>query len=77
MRVTSPETIEKTAAAIESHVKDNEAARKELGRISTAVAGGGKLADYGTPAAQELLRKWAKVYGPKPQPEAGARETKP
>jgi len=43
----------------------------------TRRVGGPKLSDYGTAKAQDYLRKWAKEYGPKPQPEAGARESKP
>jgi hypothetical protein len=59
----SKEDVEKAAAAVEDYVKRNEAARKEVGRIARTVAEGGKLADYGTPPAQEQLRKWAKQYG--------------
>jgi small subunit ribosomal protein S20 len=64
--------FDKAAKAVEEYVKDNEAARKELGRISNAVVGGGKLSDYGTVPAQDYLRKWAKEYGQKPE-----REPKP
>jgi hypothetical protein len=58
-----PEDVDRAAAAVEAYVKQNEAARKEVGRIARTVVEGGKLTDYGTPRAQEYLRKWAKEYG--------------
>ena len=46
-------------------VAKSEAARKELGRIGRTIVDSGKLKDYGTPPAQELLKKWAEKYGGK------------
>lgn len=65
----TPEAVEKAATAVEEHVKDNEAARKELGRMSSAVVGGGKLSNYGTARAQEFLKQWAEKYGTKSAPD--------
>src|SRR5262245_2976938 len=62
-RTAKPEDVEKAATALEEYARQNEAARKEVGRIARTVVGGGKLSDYGTPAAQEYLRKWAKEFG--------------
>jgi hypothetical protein len=62
-KAATPEDVEKAAGAIEAHVKQNEAARKEIGRIARTIVEGGKVVDYGTPKAQEYLRKWAKEYG--------------
>jgi len=59
----SREDVDKAAAEVEKYVKDNEAARKEVGRISKTVVEGGKLENYGTATAQEYLKKWAKEYG--------------
>jgi hypothetical protein len=59
----TPEDVDKAAAEVEKYVKDNEAARKEVGRIAKAVVEGGKLENYGIPKAQEYLKKWAKEYG--------------
>ena len=59
----SPEDVDKAAAEVEKYVKDNEAARKEVGRIAKTVVEGGKLENYGTAKAQEYLKKWAKEYG--------------
>lgn len=55
--------VEKAAAEVEKYAKDNEAARKEIGRIAKAVTEGGKLENYGIAKAQEYLKKWAKEYG--------------
>jgi hypothetical protein len=57
------EAVDKAAQALESYLNDNEAARKEVGRISKTIVGSGKLPNYGTPRAQEYLRKWAERYG--------------
>jgi len=62
-RDVSPEEVDKAALAVEEYVKKNEAARREVGRIANTIIDGGKLSNYGTPRAQEYLRKWAKTYG--------------
>jgi len=58
-----PEAVDKAATAVEEYVKKNEAAAREVGRISTTIVDSGKLTNYGTERAQEYLRKWAKEYG--------------
>lgn len=67
-----PEDVEKAAQAVEEYIKENETARKEVGRIATTIVNSGKLQDYGTPKAQDILREWAKKYGAKPA-EGGNR----
>lgn len=62
----TPEQVDQKAQEITDHIKDNEAARKELGRIASTIVNSGKLADYGTPRAQEKLKVWAKEFGPLP-----------
>jgi hypothetical protein len=57
------EEVDKLAAEIEKYAKENEAARREFGRIAKAVTEGGKLENYGTAKAQEYLKKWAKEFG--------------
>lgn len=64
-RDATPEEVEKAAAAVEEFVAKSEAARKELGRIGRTIVDAGKLKDYGTPPAQEHLKKWAEKYGGK------------
>jgi hypothetical protein len=59
----TPEEVEKAAAAVEKFVADNDAAKKELGDIGRMIIDAGKLKDYGTPVAQEYLKKWAEKYG--------------
>lgn len=55
--------VTKAAAELEKYVDEHESARKELGRIATTVVNSGKLSNYGTDAAQTMLRKWVKKYG--------------
>jgi hypothetical protein len=62
-RDASPEEVEKAALAVEEHIKNNVAARREVGRIAKTIVDAGKLSTYGTPKAQEYLSKWAKIYG--------------
>jgi hypothetical protein len=77
-KTATEEAVTRAAAAVEEHVKQNEAARKEVGRIARTVVEGGKLTDYGTPKAQEYLRKWAKEYGgPASKEKDGGRGGKP
>lgn len=59
----SPEDVDKAAKAIEEYVAKNEAARTEVGRIANTIIDAGKLENYGTPKAQEYLKKWAKEFG--------------
>ena len=68
----TPEEVEKAALAVEEYVnkEGKEASRKEVGRIANTIIDAGKLADYGTPRAQEFLKKWAKEFG-------GKRDDKP
>jgi len=59
-KTATEEKVIQVAAQIEKQMEVNEAVRKEIYRIATAVTSGGKLTDYGTPKAQEFLTKWAK-----------------
>ncbi|HUP81401.1 MAG TPA: hypothetical protein VM260_22810 [Pirellula sp.] len=56
----SDERVTVLADNIEKAMKGDEAVRREIYRIATAVTDGGKLSDYGTQKAQEYLTKWAK-----------------
>lgn len=64
-RDATPEEVEKAAKALEEYLAKNEATKAEVGRICNTIIDAGKLADYGTPKAQEFLKKWAKEYGAK------------
>ena len=59
-KTASEEKVIQIAAQIEKEMEADEAVRKEVYRIATAVTGGGKLSDYGIPKAQEVLTQWAK-----------------
>jgi hypothetical protein len=66
----TPEEVEKAAKALEDYLAKNEATKAEVGRIANTIINAGKLTDYGTPKAQEYLKKWAKEYGtPKEEPK--------
>lgn len=59
----TPEEVEKAAKALEDYLAKNEGTKAEVGRIANTIIDAGKLTDYGTPKAQEYLKKWAKEYG--------------
>lgn len=56
------EQVDEAAAAVEAWVEKDEAARKEISRISNTIVNSGKLENYGTPRCQDILRKWAEKY---------------
>lgn len=55
--------VREAAAKVESYVADRPAARRELARIVTTIIDAGKLENYGTVAAQGVLRQWKEKYG--------------
>lgn len=61
-RDATPEVVEKSAKEIEKLIKEDEAIKKEIARISTTIVNGGKVDSYGTEKAQGYLKKWAKEY---------------
>jgi hypothetical protein len=75
-KTAAKEDVDKAAEAVEAYIKDNEAARKEVGRIAKTVVEGGKLDDYGTAPAREYLKKWAKEYGAKDDKKDEKKDTK-
>ena len=58
----SEDEVKTAAKKVEAHIADSEIGKKELTRIVNTVVGSGKLANYGTPAAQEILKAWAKKF---------------
>ena len=74
----SEEEVSHAAGKVEAYVEKNEAARRELARITSTVVNSGKLSNYGTDAAQKKLKEWEKKYAAKPekQPENDENETK-
>jgi hypothetical protein len=55
--------VNEAAKAIEAFLEKDEAARKEIGRITKTIINAGKLENYGTAHAQRYLERWAKAYG--------------
>jgi len=58
----TPEQVEEAAKKVEAVFAKNPAAAREAGAIARRIMDAGKLKDYGTPAAQKYLEKWAKQY---------------
>jgi hypothetical protein len=73
-RDASAEEVDRAAKALEEYVTAETAARREVGRIANTIINAGKLSDYGTPAAQRYLEKWAKEYGEPQSPETDERQ---
>lgn len=67
------EQVDEAAKAVEEYAGKNAGARQEIGRIGRRIIEAGKLADYGTPKAQEYLQKWSKEYAD----DATAKDDKP
>jgi hypothetical protein len=70
------EQVEAAAKAVEAVIAEDVAIRREIGRIASTIFRSGKLANYGTPRAQEVLRAWAKKYGDVPSSEFKSDESK-
>ena len=74
----SDEDVKQTAAEVEKYVMDNEAARRDLARISNTIVSSDKLTNYGTKTAQGILTTWAKKYeADRPQTPAKTEKIKP
>lgn len=59
-REASVEEVERAAKVIEERLAADAAVRREVARITRTIVDAGKLENYGTPKAQEYLRRWAK-----------------
>jgi hypothetical protein len=66
--------VDRAAAAVETYVENRESARAEVGKIARRIIDSGALSKYGTPAAQEYLRKWAERFGPKSDKRADGKK---
>lgn len=56
------EQVDQAAKAIQEKAQSDRATRAEVARIANTIIDAGKLENYGTPAAQEYLRRWAKEF---------------
>jgi hypothetical protein len=61
----TPEQVAEAATKLEAFIADKAELRAELGAIARRIIDSGRLDNYGTPPARDLLRKWADAYGPK------------
>jgi hypothetical protein len=62
-RQASDEMVRAAAERVEQAAADNEALRRRIGDAARRIVEAGKLEDYGTPTAQEWLKKWADKFG--------------
>jgi len=62
-KTATAEEVEKAAKAIEEYIADKKAAQQDVGTRAKRIVDGRKLENYGTPAAQAYLKKWAEKYG--------------
>lgn len=62
-RNATDDDVKKAAQEVEEYIKKHEAAGIKIGRIANTLIDSGKVTDYGTKQAQEVIRKWAKTYG--------------
>jgi hypothetical protein len=64
-RDATDEQVDEAARRVEARAEEDEAVRREVGRIANTIINAGKLENYGTARSQEYLRKWADAYGDK------------
>ena len=70
------EQVQKAAKAVEDYVAEKPKAQQDLGTITHRVVSSDRLSTYGTAAAQEKLKAWAKKYGPAKSETKPDRSTK-
>ncbi len=72
-RDATEEAVQRAAEAVEQAAAKDEAVRKEVHRIATTIVRAGVVENYGTPAAQAYLRKWAAEAEGGQEPEPSSR----
>lgn len=60
-KTASPQDVDRAAAAIEAVMARNEFSRRQVAQAAGRIVESGNLQNYGTPAAQSYLRKWAEM----------------
>lgn len=65
-KTATEEEVDKAAAAVEKLAATDAAFKQNVGRAAKTISDAGKLENYGTPAAQAYLKKWA-AWGEKPK----------
>lgn len=60
----TPEDVAKAIEKLEAYLKEHPATRAQVGDIARRIINAGVLENYGTPPAQEFLRRAAKEFAP-------------
>jgi hypothetical protein len=63
-KTATAEEVDKAAKAVEDLAAKNNSFKERVHKAANLIVNGGRLANYGTPKAQEYLRKWAKEMAP-------------
>ncbi len=63
-RNARPEDVQRIAVAVEQEMEKSPPLRNRIGTIAAQIVAADKLENYGSPAAQEVLRRWAEEFGP-------------
>jgi hypothetical protein len=63
----SDEQVDEAAINVEQAIADSTPLKNEIGRIARTIVSSGKLENYGTPRAQEILKIWSEKYGNPPR----------
>lgn len=69
-RGATAEQVTEAAEKVEAHAAENEAFRKRVASTAQRIVNAGRLENYGTPAAQAYLKKWAAALSENGDPPA-------
>lgn len=58
------EEVAAAVAKVDEYIAKRPPAQRQIGQIASRIVNSDKLGNYGTEAAQETIRQWAKKYGP-------------
>ena len=61
-KTATPEQVETAAKAIIEYAEKHPAARRQISEIANRIIAADRLASYGTPPAQNYLKKWATEF---------------
>lgn len=61
-KTATAEDVKRAAEKIEAYAAERPLVRTQIGNIARRIVNAGVLERYGTPTAQQYLRKWAKVF---------------
>jgi hypothetical protein len=61
-KTATAEQVQEAIRAIEAYVADKPAGQQRIGDTARRIIDGGKLDNYGTPAAQSQLKVWAEKF---------------